>query len=346
MEDIFENFAECETEKELIDLIKLSKENEKPFKVYNGFEPSGHIHIGQALLTVMNAKLLIEKGGEMIIYLADWFAQLNHKVDGDLKKIRKLGEYFIEVFNVLIPEQLKEQNKIKFVWASEFIDRHHIQYWQRVMDISMNTTLNRIKKCTQIMGRRETDTLTTSQIFYPCMQCADIFELGIDVCQMGIDQRKVNMLARDYAKKKGITRPITLSHSLLPSLKNPKNKMSKSEPNSAIFMEDTNEQIRNKIQKAFCTDDIENNPIFEYITKLIFRWFNEMGEEPTMGIKLCGKEYNMIEEIKDDFVMMNKNDLKNDVAGLIDKIIKPVRQHFEINEVARNLLKEIETYNI
>ena len=32
-------------------------------------------------------------------------------------------------------------------------------------------------------------------MIYPCMQCTDIFFLDVDVCQLGIDQRKVNMLA-------------------------------------------------------------------------------------------------------------------------------------------------------
>ena len=33
---------------------------------------------------------------------------------------------------------------------------------------------------------------------YPCMQCADIFFLKADVCQLGLDQRKVNVLAKEY----------------------------------------------------------------------------------------------------------------------------------------------------
>ena len=32
-----------------------------------------------------------------IYRVADWFAQLNHKMGGDLKKIRVVGEYMIEV---------------------------------------------------------------------------------------------------------------------------------------------------------------------------------------------------------------------------------------------------------
>ncbi|CAL9201163.1 unnamed protein product [Musa hybrid cultivar] len=48
--------------------------------------------------------------------------------------------------------------------------------------------------------------LTATQILYPYMQCADIFFLigflsytGLaDICQLGMDQRKVNVLAREY----------------------------------------------------------------------------------------------------------------------------------------------------
>lgn len=36
------------------------------------------------------------------------------------------------------------------------------------------------------------------------MQCTDIFFLKADICQLGIDQRKVNMLAREYCEAAGI----------------------------------------------------------------------------------------------------------------------------------------------
>ena len=51
------------------------------------------------------------------------------------------------------------------------------------------------------MGRKESDDLNASQIFYPVMQCADIFFLGVNVCSLGLDQRKVNMLASEYCDK-------------------------------------------------------------------------------------------------------------------------------------------------
>lgn len=64
------------------------------------------------------------------------------------------------------------------------------------MDIARHNNIARIKRCATAMGRDEGDDLTVAQLFYPCMQCSDIFFLDVDICQLGVDQRKVNMLAR------------------------------------------------------------------------------------------------------------------------------------------------------
>lgn len=55
------------------------------------------------------------------------------------------------------------------------------------------------------------------------MQCADVFYLKTDVCQLGVDQRKVNMLARDYCDTtNGIKPPIIVSHHMLSGMTPPK----------------------------------------------------------------------------------------------------------------------------
>merc|ERR1712151_513337 len=116
------------------------------------------------------------------------------------------------------------------------------------------------------MGRKE-DSLTAAQIVYPIMQCTDIFFLKADICQLGVDQRKVNMLAREYcdaAKKK--IKPVILSHHMLMGLKAGQEKMSKSDPDSAIFMEDTAEDVCRKIQGAYCPindGEIDKNPCLD-----------------------------------------------------------------------------------
>eukprot|EP00968_Pinguiococcus_pyrenoidosus_P017818 scaffold1803_cov261-Pinguiococcus_pyrenoidosus.AAC.5 len=53
----------------------------------------------------------------------------------------------------------------------------------------------RIQRCCTIMGRKDSDEMSAAQIMYPCMQCADIFYLKADICQLGMDQRKVRVNA-------------------------------------------------------------------------------------------------------------------------------------------------------
>lgn len=48
-------------------------------------------------------------------------------------------------------------------------------------------------------------------------------------------------------------------------------KMSKSNPNSAIFMEDTEKEIIKKINQSYCPPkEVEKNPCFEYIKYIVF----------------------------------------------------------------------------
>ena len=65
------------------------------------------------------------------------------------------------------------------------------------------------------------------------------------------------MLAREYCHcdDKCIEikdKPVIISHHMLMGLKQGQVKMSKSDPNSAIFMEDTREDVVRKIKKSFC----------------------------------------------------------------------------------------------
>jgi len=164
------------------------------FRCYDGFEPSGRMHIAQGIMKSINVNKITNTGGIFIFWVADWFALLNNKMGGDLNKIRVVGRYFVEVWKAA---GMNLQN-VQFLWASEEINKRAEEYWSIVIDIARKFNLNRIKKCGQIMGRGEGDEMPTSQILYPCMQCADIFFLKADVCQLGLDQRKVNVLAKEY----------------------------------------------------------------------------------------------------------------------------------------------------
>ncbi len=84
---------ECITDDELRNLLK-----HRPHPVaYDGFEPSGRMHIAQGVMKCINVNRLTRAGCTFKFWVADWFAQLNNKMGGDLKKIQTVGKYMVEV---------------------------------------------------------------------------------------------------------------------------------------------------------------------------------------------------------------------------------------------------------
>ncbi|XP_020099150.1 tyrosine--tRNA ligase 1, cytoplasmic-like [Ananas comosus] len=332
---------ECIQEDELLNLLA-----KKPNPVcYDGFEPSGRMHIAQGVMKALNVNKLTSAGCTVKIWIADWFAQLNNKMGGDLKKIRNIGRYLIEIWRAVG----MNLDNVVFLWSSDEINSRAHEYWPLVMDIARRNTLPRIIRCSQIMGRSEQDELTAAQIFYPCMQCADIFFLKADICQLGMDQRKVNVLAREYCDDiKRKNKPIILSHHMLPGLQQGQEKMSKSDPSSSIYMEDEEADVNVKIKKAYCPPKVvEGNPCLEYIKYIVFPWFGSfevVRQEDNGG----NKTFASVEELIADYESgaLHPADVKPALAKAINQILQPVRDHFKNNSEARELLKTVKAYRV
>ncbi|XP_057796293.1 tyrosine--tRNA ligase 1, cytoplasmic-like isoform X2 [Salvia miltiorrhiza] len=262
---------------------------------------------------------------------------MNKKMGGDLNKIQVTGKYMIEIWKAL--GMNTEGDQVQFLWSSDEINSRGHEYWPLVEDIAIKNTLSRIVRCGQIMGRSEQDELSAAQIFYPCMQCADIFFL-----KMGMDQRKVNMLAREYCDAiKRKNKPIILSHHMLPGLLEGQEKISKSDPSSSIFMEDEEADVKLKIKKAFCPPKVvEKNPCLEYIKYIVIPWFNEFTVErkPENG---GDKTFKSFEDLVVDYESgeLHSGDLKPALAKAVNQLLQPVRDHFNNDPKAKELLKRV-----
>jgi len=358
--DLNENFSPIQSTLSLKEKIALVKEvgeeilNEDELEtlfktksmpnVYDGFEPSGRMHIAQGILRAINVNRLTKAGCIFTFWIADWFAQMNNKMGGDLEKIRIVGRYFVEIWKA-VGMDLKN---VRFLWASDEINKHSDVYWQNVIDVARKNSLNRMIRCCQIMGREPTN-LSAGQILYPCMQCTDIFFLKADITSLGMDQRKVNVLAREYCdeiKKKD--KPIIISHHMLMGLVEGAEKMSKSIPDSAIFMEDSEKDVERKIKKGFCPiKQVDGNPIFDYIKYIIFpkcgKLFIERKEENGGNILYDNYE-KLCQDYKDEKV--HPNDLKPAVAKSINAMIEPVRKHFETDPQAKKILELVKSFSV
>ncbi len=338
------------TEEELKELLDSGKK----LVAYDGFEPSGSMHIAQGILRSININKMTKADIKFKMWVADWFGWMNNKMGGDLDKIQTVGNYMIEVWKACG----MDMDNVEFVWAKDAMGSD--EYWKKVVQIARNNTVTRITRCAQIMGRKETDALSAAQIFYPCMQAADIFHLEADITQLGMDQRKVNVLAREVAPKLGYKKPVVVSHHMLMGLGQPPQtdatgadraielKMSKSKPDTAIFMTDTEEDIKRKIQKAYCPEKITSeNPIMEYCKYIIFEKYPiiEIKRPEKFGGNLEIHNYDELVRIysKGDLHPM---DLKQSVSSYINDMIAPVRLHFEKNKKAKELLEQVQSFKI
>lgn len=352
---------EIVTEEELRALLEA-----KPNPIaYDGFEPSGRIHIAQGILRAINVNKMAKAGCTFKMFVADWHAWANNKMGGDLERIQTVGKYFVEVWRAAG----MDLDRVKFVWASEFVTDE--AYWKTVMNVARDSSLDRILRTTQIMGRSEKDKLSASQILYPCMQAADIFHLKADLTQLGMDQRKVNMLAREVGPKLGLWKPIVVSHHMLMGLQAPPTgemdaaeratamKMSKSNPDSAIFMTDAPADVERKMKNAFCpAKKIEENPVLEYFQYIIFQrhWLDAKtaarGESPITierPEKFGGNAtYATHATLAADFAAgkVHPMDLKKAAAKYVNEILQPTREHFEKNANAKALKEQVDAWQV
>ena len=124
---------------------------------YDGFEPSGRMHIAQGVMKALNVNKLTRAGVTFTFWVADWFALMNNKMGGDLAKIQTVGRYMVEVWKAVGMDV--DGGKVRFVSSSEEINSRAAEYWPLVLDIARRNSLARVVRCSQIMGRAETDEL-------------------------------------------------------------------------------------------------------------------------------------------------------------------------------------------
>lgn len=318
------------------ELKKLFETNPHP-NHYIGLEISGPLHLGSLITTGFKINDFLKAGVRCKVFLADWHSFINSKFGGDWEKIGAASKYYEEAFKFFCPG-------VEVIHGSELYHNND-EYWKNIVNFAREITLARVTRCLTIMGRSEKEGLDFAKYIYPAMQAVDIKAMDLDIVHAGMDQRKVHMLAREVFPKMGWKVPVAVHHHLLPGLGEPtklgldedsradvliSSKMSKSKPWTSIFVHDTEEQIKDKIKKAWCPEGIvENNPVLEFAKYLLFHEFQSI--EIQRPVKFGGSiTFYTYQELQEAYSAkkLHPVDLKNSVSMGIEKIVAPVREHF------------------
>lgn len=324
------------------ELVELFKTNSSP-KHYIGLEISGFLHLGSLISTGFKINDFVKAGVKCTVFLADWHTLINDKLGGNWETISKVSKYYQNAFKLVCPDA-------EIIFGSKLYEEK-TEYWSELVKFTKHMSLARTMRTLTIMGRSENEEkIELAKLLYPPMQAVDIHSLDVDIAHAGMDQRKIHMLVREIFPKMKWKVPVAVHHKLLPGLSKPIDstdsqilgKMSKSDPNSGIFIHNSDDEIKKKISKAWCEEaNIQNNPLLEISRTVIFHEFKEMNVErpEKFGGNVSYSDYSQLES---DFVekKLHPGDLKQTVGNYLTKIISPIRDKLnlsdELNEAIKN----------
>ncbi|AMD30121.1 tyrosine--tRNA ligase [Acidilobus sp. 7A] len=341
----------------LVEVITYDELREKvnsgvKLKGYIGYEPSGLAHIGH-LIWMFKVKDLVEAGVEFNVLEATWHAMINDKLGGNVELIRRAAVLFREIMRSLgVPVE-----RVNFVDAESMASDK--DYWALVLKVMKMTSLARMKRALTIMGRTVDEAeLDSSKLVYPAMQVSDIIYMDLDIALGGLDQRKAHVLQREVAERLGKKKVIAIHTPILTGLEGGKRmdnaesdeqaaafKMSKSKASSAIFLNDSPEQVRAKIRAAYCPPrQVELNPVIEIAKYILFSrpGFVLHVERPT---KYGGPvDFASYAELERAYVegRLHPLDLKEAVADALNTLLEAPRKLFERPDIAE-LVSEVES---
>jgi len=172
-----------------------------------------------------------------------------------------------------------------------------------------------------------TDDTSIGLIFYPALQIVPtFFEENKALIPAGIDQDPYFRLQRDIAERLGYKKAASIYSKFVWGLKGPYTKMSSSEPESAIFIDDDYQTIRKKIMKyAFSGGQptieehrrLGGNPDID----VCFFWLRVLFEEDDKKLKELEEKYKSGELLT--------GELKEYTAKRIWEFLSKIRENME-----------------
>lgn len=219
---------------------------ERDWAVVSGLNPSGPLHFGHKAMFDVLLWLQKQYGAEVYIPITDDESYLVGK-QPSLKQARETA------LNDVVPSIIAlgfDPSKTKI-----FLHSAYPPISQLAIAVSRHTTYNNVRGLFGWDGHENPGI-----VFYMGgLQFASILMPQLDelggprpvLVPVGIDQHPYISLARDVARKLHIIPPAEIIWKFLPGLRHPDKKMSASVPGDAIFLTDTLEEARHKIQRCY-----------------------------------------------------------------------------------------------
>lgn len=282
-------------------------------RILSGIQPTGSIHIG-GYLAAIKQWLELQETGECIFFIADLHAltvPCNPKIFS-----KETMEMAIELMSAgLDPEKC-------LIFVQSQVKEHTELCWL----LNTITPIGELERMTQFKDKSKQfkQNINAGLLNYPILQAADILLYQTDSVPVGKDQVQhlelTKTIARKFNQRYGnafkVPEALVLEFgSKIMALNDPKKKMSKSRPESCLFIFDEPDVIRKKIMSAV-TDlgkSIKYDPEKKPGLSNLLTIFSLFADQP-------------IKEIEKKFKNKGYADFKKQLAELLIEKLEPFRR--------------------
>ncbi|RKX66829.1 MAG: tryptophan--tRNA ligase [Tenericutes bacterium] len=289
-------------------------------KIVAGITATGNLTLGNYIGSIKN---LVKKQEDNDVYafVADLHA-LTIKIDPDV-----LRQNVINISKLYLASGI-DTNKTKLFVQSKVTGHEELMYL-----LLVNTSIGELSRMTQFKDKtvkadNGTETVPTGLLTYPVLMAADILLHNAEGVVVGDDQKQHLELARNivermnnrYGTEMKLPQTLTgdIGHRIM-ALKNPENKMSKTDidSNNTIFLLDDEATVVSKIKAA--VTDSEN--------KVYFDKKNKPGVSNLITI-FAALSDKTIEDASEELKDLNYGEFKEVVSTKINETLIPLQEKF------------------
>jgi tyrosyl-tRNA synthetase len=304
------------------ELKSLLKKKKSP-SVYWGTMPTGSISIAYFFPMLKIADLL-KAGCKVKILIADLHAALDSV---PWPMLEKRFVYYKESIQLILKATGTDIKKLEFVKGSDFqLDK---DYFHDVLKLSTVSSIrDSTKAASEAVKTAQGDNVKLSGLIYPLMQALDEQYLDVDIQFAGLDQRKIQVYAREYLPKIKYKPRIELMSPMIRGLVG--EKMSSSIESTKIDLLNDEKEVKSRLNKAEFIEGSPDNGVMALLKYFIFTLKSDSNqpliiERPEkFGGNLTYKDYDSLES-----AVVSKKihplDIKNTVASEITKILKKIQ---------------------
>ncbi|MBI2042215.1 MAG: tryptophan--tRNA ligase [Candidatus Nealsonbacteria bacterium] len=217
-------------------------------RILSGIQPTGSIHIG-AYIGAISQWRELQKAGECIFFIADLHALTIPQEAKDFPK------QTLDTAIELLAAGLDPEKCVIFIQSQ--IKEHAELCWL----LNTITPIAELERMTQYKDKSKQfrKNINAGLLNYPVLQAADILLYQTESVPVGKDQQQhlelTKTIARKFNQRYGETFKVPEALILqegakIMALSNPKKKMSKSDPQSCLYIFDEPDAIKKKIMSA------------------------------------------------------------------------------------------------